>query len=63
MNQLSQYSAIAKIGGIAIVLLVLALVALPLALLAAIIGIPAMIYYAWFSPDHAFPKPWENPLK
>jgi uncharacterized membrane protein len=57
---MNQYSSITKIGIIAAVLLVLALVAFPVALFAALIGVPVMIYYAWFAPNPAFPyKPWK----
>lgn len=62
MNQLSQFSAIAKIGGIAVILLFAAILFFPLAIILGIVGIPLIIYYAWFSEDHAFPKPWEKPF-
>ena len=52
-----------KVGGIAIVLLVVAIVALPLALVLALVGIPAMVYYAFFVENAPFPKPWKSPLK
>lgn len=56
---MQSFSSIAKIGAIAVVLLVLALVAFPVALVAALVGVPVMVYYAWFAPDPAFPKkPW-----
>jgi hypothetical protein len=48
-----------KIGVTAIILLVLALVAFPLAIIAAVVGVPLMVYWAWFAPDATFPrKPW-----
>lgn len=60
MNYLNEFGAIAKIGGIAVILLLAAIFFFPLALILAIAGIPLIIYYAWFSPDHAFPNPFKK---
>jgi uncharacterized YccA/Bax inhibitor family protein len=56
---MNQFSSITKIGITAVILLVLAFVAFPLAIVGALIGIPLMVYWAWFGPNPAFPrKPW-----
>lgn len=59
---LHEFSAIAKIGAIAVILLLAAILFFPLALILAIAGIPLIIYYAWISEDHAFPRFWEKPF-
>jgi hypothetical protein len=55
-------SSILKIGAIAVVLLLCAVFFFPAAIVIGIPGVPLMIYYAWFSPDAAFPRPWKKPF-
>lgn len=60
MNYLNQFSAIAKIGGIAIIILIAAVLFFPLAIILGVVGVPLIIYYAWLSEDHAFPNPFKK---
>ncbi len=52
-----------KVAGIAIVLLALVMASPLLGILAAFVGVPFMVYYAFFAPYAPFPKPWKNPFK
>jgi hypothetical protein len=52
-----------KIAGVAILLLILIKAVPLLGIIALVIGVPLMLYWAFWSPDAPFPKPWRNPFK